>query len=158
VADAEGQLVRAWRRTAVRPTVVVDPDFSCARSGRHGIGIHWVHPARSPPPAVFNGPFALVASAVCWPRQHLCRATTIPPATFDSARGAHLVCRVVWPCLQAVNLSVVPLEYRLLFINVASLFWSAYLSNMANSGAAPATPLVAMEATSPAAAAPTNLK
>jgi hypothetical protein len=85
-------------------------------------------------------------------------ATTITPATSDSACGARYVCRVVWPCLQAVNLSVVPLEYRLLFINVASLFWSAYLSNMANSGAAPATPLVVVEATSPAAAAPTNLK
>jgi len=38
---------------------------------------------------------------------------------------------VVWPVLQAVNMSVVPLQYRLLYINVCSLFWSAYLSNMA---------------------------
>jgi hypothetical protein len=28
-------------------------------------------------------------------------------------------------------MSVVPLQYRLLYINVCSLFWSAYLSNVA---------------------------
>ncbi len=39
---------------------------------------------------------------------------------------------MVWPVLQGINLSVVPLQYRILFINVASLFWSAYLSGMAN--------------------------
>ena len=38
---------------------------------------------------------------------------------------------VVWPVLQAVNMSMVPLQYRLLYINVCSLFWSAFLSNMA---------------------------
>ena len=32
-------------------------------------------------------------------------------------------------------MSVVPLQYRLLYVNVASLFWSAYLSNMASSKA-----------------------
>jgi hypothetical protein len=39
---------------------------------------------------------------------------------------------VVWPVLQGINLSVVPLQYRLLFVNVASLFWSAYLSSVAS--------------------------
>ena len=39
---------------------------------------------------------------------------------------------VVWPVLQAVNMSVVPLQYRLLYVNVCSLFWSAFLSNMAS--------------------------
>ena len=53
---------------------------------------------------------------------------------------------VVWPVLQGVNLSVVPLQYRILYINVCSLFWSAYLSKMTNSGtavapAAPSPPL-----------------
>lgn len=36
--------------------------------------------------------------------------------------------------LQGVNLSMVPLAYRVLVINGCSLFWSAYLSSMANSG------------------------
>ena len=43
---------------------------------------------------------------------------------------------VVWPVLQAVNLSVVPAPYRILYINFASLFWSAYLSSQA-AGAPP---------------------
>lgn len=43
---------------------------------------------------------------------------------------------VVWPVLQGVNLSLVPLQYRILYINFASLFWSAYLSSQA--AAAPA--------------------
>ena len=43
---------------------------------------------------------------------------------------------VVWPVLQTINMAVVPLQYRLLYVNFCSLFWSAYLSNMA---AAPAT-------------------
>ena len=42
---------------------------------------------------------------------------------------------VVWPVLQAVNMSVVPLQYRLLYINVCSIFWSAFLSGQANTGA-----------------------
>ena len=42
---------------------------------------------------------------------------------------------VVWPVLQGVNLSVVPLQYRILYINVCSLFWSAYLSKMTNTAA-----------------------
>lgn len=45
---------------------------------------------------------------------------------------------VVWPVLQAVNMSVVPLQYRLLYINVCSLFWSAFLSNMAAGDKTPA--------------------
>ena len=44
---------------------------------------------------------------------------------------------VVWPVLQTINMSVVPLQYRLLYVNVASLFWSAYLSNMASSPKVP---------------------
>jgi hypothetical protein len=42
---------------------------------------------------------------------------------------------VVWPVLSAVNFAAVPLQYRILFVNVASLFWSGFLSNMANKGA-----------------------
>ena len=44
---------------------------------------------------------------------------------------------VVWPVLQAVNLSVVPLPYRILYINFCSLFWSAYLSAQTNSKGPP---------------------
>jgi protein Mpv17 len=45
---------------------------------------------------------------------------------------------VVWPVLQAVNLSVVPLPFRILYINFCSLFWSAYLSSQTNTPALPA--------------------
>lgn len=46
---------------------------------------------------------------------------------------------VVWPVLQGINMSMVPLQYRLLYINFCSLFWSAYLSKQANAkGAEPA--------------------
>lgn len=48
---------------------------------------------------------------------------------------------VVWPVLQGFNMSVVPLPYRVLFVNVASLFWSAFLSNMANAKGGAAVPL-----------------
>lgn len=39
---------------------------------------------------------------------------------------------LIWPGLTAVNLSMVPPPYRILFINFCSLGWSAYLSNIAN--------------------------
>jgi protein Mpv17 len=47
---------------------------------------------------------------------------------------------VVWPLLSAINLGLVPPPYRLLFVNFASLGWSAYLSLAANAkaGAPPA--------------------
>ncbi len=52
---------------------------------------------------------------------------------------------VVWPVLQAVNLSVVPLQYRILYINFCSLFWSAYLSSQTNTPAAAAPAQPALE-------------
>ena len=51
---------------------------------------------------------------------------------YDKLEDTLKVNWVVWPVLQAVNLSVVPLQYRLLYINFASLFWSAYLGNQAS--------------------------
>jgi protein Mpv17 len=49
---------------------------------------------------------------------------------------------VVWPVLQSINLSVVPLQYRLLFINFASLGWSVFLSNQASTPTPAPTPVV----------------
>ena len=39
---------------------------------------------------------------------------------------------IVWPVLQAVNFTMVPLPYRVLYINIASVFWAAYLSTVLN--------------------------
>ncbi|KAL1994446.1 hypothetical protein VTN49DRAFT_1916 [Thermomyces lanuginosus] len=36
----------------------------------------------------------------------------------------------VWSTVQAINFSVVPLEYRVLVVNVVSLGWNCYLSYM----------------------------
>ena len=42
---------------------------------------------------------------------------------------------IVWPVLQAVNFTMVPVPYRVLYINIASIFWAAYLSTVLNSPA-----------------------
>jgi len=39
---------------------------------------------------------------------------------------------VVWPPLQLINFSFVPLKYQVLYVNVANLFWNTFLSFMAN--------------------------
>lgn len=39
---------------------------------------------------------------------------------------------VVWPPLQLINFSLVPLRYQVLYVNSANLFWNAFLSMMAN--------------------------
>jgi len=38
----------------------------------------------------------------------------------------------VWPLLQMVNFTMVPSQYRVLFVNVANIAWNAFLSYMAN--------------------------
>jgi hypothetical protein len=58
-----------------------------------------------------------------------------PPQVTDKLWPTMKVNLVVWPVLQTINMSMVPLQYRLLYVNVCSLFWSAFLSNMASSKA-----------------------
>lgn len=91
--------------------------------------------------------------------------TTTLMATGDPGKGVTAVTEkmwptlkvnwLVWPFLTGFNLAMVPLNYRILFINGCSLFWSAFLSNMTNKGtAAPAAPI----AVAPPAAAAAQLK
>lgn len=35
---------------------------------------------------------------------------------------------MVWPFVQVVNFSFIPLDYRVLFVNGLSVFWNCYLS------------------------------
>lgn len=68
---------------------------------------------------------------------------------------------VVWPVLQGINLALVPLPYRILFVNVASLFWSAFLSNMASAkpaGEAVVVTQAALPPSSPSAGGSSQLK
>jgi len=39
---------------------------------------------------------------------------------------------IIWPPLQLINFSFVPLRYQFLFVNVANLAWNTFLSLMAN--------------------------
>jgi hypothetical protein len=41
---------------------------------------------------------------------------------------------VVWPPLQLVNFTFVPLRYQVLYVNVCNLMWNTFLSFMANGG------------------------
>lgn len=40
---------------------------------------------------------------------------------------------MVWPFVQAVNFKMVPLEHRVLFVNVISIGWNCYLSYLNSS-------------------------
>ena len=41
---------------------------------------------------------------------------------------------VVWPPVQAVNFTFVPLEHRVLVVNIVSLGWNCYLSYVNSQG------------------------
>jgi len=41
---------------------------------------------------------------------------------------------LVWPPLQLINFTFIPVNYQFLFVNLANIAWNAYLSWMANSG------------------------
>lgn len=47
---------------------------------------------------------------------------------------------MIWPAVQAVNFKFVPLQHRVLFVNVISIGWNCYLSFLNNSPAPAATP------------------
>jgi hypothetical protein len=47
--------------------------------------------------------------------------------------GTYIVDVSVWPPLQAINFTYVPLRFQLLYINSLMVFWNIFLSHMANS-------------------------
>lgn len=38
----------------------------------------------------------------------------------------------IWPALMAINFSIVPVPYRVLYANITGMFWSVYLSSAQN--------------------------
>jgi hypothetical protein len=59
----------------------------------------------------------------------------------------------VWPAAQLLNFTLVPLDLRILYVNIVSIAWTAYISNMASDDAAPAAPAQAPGGRAAAAAA-----
>ena len=48
----------------------------------------------------------------------------------DSYLNALLASFQFWPCANIINFSLVPVEYRVLYNNMLSLFWNGYLSHI----------------------------
>lgn len=69
---------------------------------------------------VFIGIFlsSMAALEGSWPRENLER----------NYRTALTTNYAVWPAVQMVNFSLVPLHHRVLFVNVVSIGWNSYLS------------------------------
>jgi protein Mpv17 len=42
---------------------------------------------------------------------------------------------MVWPAAHLINFSLVPLDLRILYVNVIAIFWTVYLSSMASKNA-----------------------
>jgi protein Mpv17 len=52
-----------------------------------------------------------------------------PKAKLESTYGTAITKNwMLWPWIQLVNFKIIPLEYRLLVVNVVSLGWNCYLS------------------------------
>jgi hypothetical protein len=43
-----------------------------------------------------------------------------------------------WPLAQLINFTVIPLDLRILYVNLLSIAWTAYISRMASDAATPA--------------------
>lgn len=47
---------------------------------------------------------------------------------------------IVWPPLQLINFTFIPVQYQVLYVNICNLFWNTFLSFMANGHGAAAAP------------------
>jgi hypothetical protein len=59
----------------------------------------------------------------------------IPPPSIPQLMPALVANWYVWPLAQLINFTVIPLDLRILYVNVLSIFWTAFISNMASGGA-----------------------
>jgi len=55
-----------------------------------------------------------------------------PNSFFEKFIPTQILNFKIWPVLQYINFSVVPVKYRVLFDNTLSVFWNAYLSWVQN--------------------------
>lgn len=58
------------------------------------------------------------------------RSNDIVAKLRDSYVNALLASFRFWPCANIINFSLVPVEYRVLYNNMLSLFWNGYLSHI----------------------------
>ena len=50
----------------------------------------------------------------------------------NKMRPTMIQCWKVWPLVQLINLSLIPVKYNLLVINIVQVWWNAYLSSICN--------------------------
>ena len=50
----------------------------------------------------------------------------------NKMRPTMIQCWKVWPLVQLINLSLIPVKYNLLVINIVQIWWNAYLSSICN--------------------------
>lgn len=55
----------------------------------------------------------------------------LPPACLSVPLQTYIADCVVWPPLQLINFTFVPLRLQVLYINLANLGWNTFLSMMA---------------------------
>ncbi|QDS71184.1 Protein required for ethanol metabolism [Venturia effusa] len=69
------------------------------------------------------------ANLLCFLSSQAVMEGTSPRAKIESTYGTAITKNwMVWPWVQLVNFKVVPLEHRVLVVNVVSLGWNCYLS------------------------------